>query len=174
MYNIIYVIYRVVSLLLYILIKCVRWVLWCFCAPKRPPKRKGVAPKLRMELWHVHFKSHSPKGVCYCCPEVLQQKNGDPPWEAGHVDSVSSGGLDKLHNLRPLCRTCNRRMGTRNLYVWTLMNPDRCKGSRAWNNAKQYFIDQANGAGSGSSLTSTSESTTSWLTSSLTTITSAL
>ncbi len=36
-------------------------------------------------------------------------------WECGHIVSVRDGGNDSVGNLRPVCSTCNKNMGTENM-----------------------------------------------------------
>jgi hypothetical protein len=50
-------------------------------------------------------------GKCYCCKELVSYDD----FECGHVEPVTRGGKTELENLRPICRSCNRDMGTMNL-----------------------------------------------------------
>ena len=36
-------------------------------------------------------------------------------WECGHIISDKDGGDLSISNLRPLCSTCNKSMGARNM-----------------------------------------------------------
>ncbi len=44
------------------------------------------------------------------------------PWHCGHIVADANGGKTILTNLKPLCRTCNLRMGTMNMYEYILNN----------------------------------------------------
>lgn len=73
--------------------------------------RKAIPKKVRASLWKRDFDS-STAGKCYCCAMNIEAL-GD--WEAGHIVSVKEGGTDTLDNLRPVCKSCNRSMGTENM-----------------------------------------------------------
>jgi len=72
--------------------------------------RKGVPKSLKMELWRNHFGNRY-HGSCFVCKGQIKKDY----FEAGHVVAVANGGTDTLENLRPVCITCNRSMGTENL-----------------------------------------------------------
>jgi len=36
-------------------------------------------------------------------------------FDAGHIESEKRGGTNNINNLKPICRTCNTSMGTRNM-----------------------------------------------------------
>ena len=46
---------------------------------------------------------------CLCCKKTTI-KNVE--FECGHVVAKSKGGGDEIHNLRPICSSCNKSMGT--------------------------------------------------------------
>jgi 5-methylcytosine-specific restriction endonuclease McrA len=75
---------------------------------KAPVKMCWVA--LRELLWTTTFQD-SLKGECYCCAGYIDVGH----WQAGHIIARKNGGPDTLENLRPVCKTCNCRMGTENL-----------------------------------------------------------
>ena len=72
--------------------------------------RKSIPKSIRNELWRNHFGERF-RGNCFVCKSQIQKNN----FEAGHVVAVANGGTETLDNLRPICRTCNRSMGTQNL-----------------------------------------------------------
>lgn len=75
-----------------------------------PPGKRKIIPKaIRDKVWRDAFDTLD--GECYCCRSPIQVEN----WEAGHVIADAKGGLPTLDNLRPICRGCNRSMGTRNM-----------------------------------------------------------
>jgi len=72
--------------------------------------RTKIAKKVRMSVWK---KRNQEKlvGTCFVCSESLEYEN----MECGHVTSFANGGSCDLHNLEPICKQCNRDMGTINL-----------------------------------------------------------
>jgi 5-methylcytosine-specific restriction endonuclease McrA len=50
-------------------------------------------------------------GPCHVCARIITQQD----FECGHVVAASRGGDVSVGNLRPICRSCNRSMGARNL-----------------------------------------------------------
>ena len=79
-------------------------------APEKP-KRKTIPKPVREKLWKQTFGDNTFNGSCYCCKTVVDVFH----WEAGHINSVHNGGSDKLDNLRVICVSCNRSMGTCNM-----------------------------------------------------------
>jgi hypothetical protein len=71
------------------------------------PPRKSIPKSIRERVWKNYF-SVAEKGICDCCRQRIQKS----AWECGHVLAAASGGKDTVDNLRPVCRTCNREMGT--------------------------------------------------------------
>lgn len=55
-------------------------------------------------------------------------------WEAGHIMSVKEGGTDTLDNLRPICKSCNRSMGTENMDAFKARcyGPSPAASSDSW------------------------------------------
>ena len=81
-------------------------------APARMAAAKRRVPAaVRVALWNAWHGRECGVGSCQCCGgEVTQQD-----FEAGHVVSAARGGSAQLGNLRVLCRTCNRSMGSRDM-----------------------------------------------------------
>jgi hypothetical protein len=69
--------------------------------------RKSIPKKIRGRVWVSAFGA-AEVGTCDCCGEEISAE----AWECGHVLAAASGGKDTPDNLRPVCRTCNRSMGT--------------------------------------------------------------
>jgi 5-methylcytosine-specific restriction endonuclease McrA len=81
--------------------------------PRETVSHRRQIPKLiRGEVWKT-YHGNSIKGACYCCKRDLDAFDS---WNLGHVVSRFHGGADTLHNLRPLCGSCNKSMGTDHLY----------------------------------------------------------
>lgn len=79
-------------------------------APEKT-KRKTIPKTVREKLWKQTFGDNTFNGSCYCCKTVVDAFH----WEAGHINSAHNGGSDKLDNLRVICVSCNRSMGTCNM-----------------------------------------------------------
>ncbi len=77
---------------------------------KQSYNRKSIPKSVRKELWRNHFGDRF-KGKCYVCKERIYKDS----FEAGHIEAYANGGEDRVENLRPICKTCNRSMGTQNL-----------------------------------------------------------
>jgi 5-methylcytosine-specific restriction endonuclease McrA len=73
--------------------------------------RKSVPKSLKDKLWDTTFGASAGEGLCYVCGIIINSKC----FEAGHVISVYDGGGTNLQNLKCICSTCNKSMGTRNL-----------------------------------------------------------
>lgn len=82
--------------------------------PARDPgARTKIPPKVRDAVWFASFQQN-PIGNCWCCKDEISKiiKNG---WEAGHIIAHAHGGTDDASNLRPVCKSCNCSMGTKNM-----------------------------------------------------------
>lgn len=73
-------------------------------------KRRRVPKIMRKLLWDKHYPGLL-IGKCYVCNCRLDNRD----YEAGHVKSHAKGGSTTLENLRPICSTCNKSMGTDDL-----------------------------------------------------------
>ena len=75
---------------------------------------------------------------CIVCDNKLK-KDALPgsiwEWEKGHIFSVSMGGKDVYPNLVPLCKSCNRSMGNKNLWEFKLE-----KKKISLDNAKYHYM----------------------------------
>ena len=71
-------------------------------------KRRTACPKsVKETLWRKYFGDNI-NGKCYICDTSITLFN----FEVGHNKPFSKGGKWTVNNLRPLCRSCNRSMGT--------------------------------------------------------------
>lgn len=88
---------------------------------KVKPKRKAIPKAIRNQLWKKHFGDNI-KGVCYCCKSEIDALTH---FEAGHIIASAKGGTDSVDNLRPVCMSCNRSMGTMNMdeYIKKYIKP---------------------------------------------------
>ena len=80
---------------------------------KKPAKNSVKRPRtpcpksVKEALWIKYFKNNI-NGKCYVCGTPITLFN----FEVGHNKPFSKGGEWNINNLRPLCRSCNRSMGT--------------------------------------------------------------
>lgn len=78
---------------------------------KKKGTRKPIAKLLRDQVW-TKYMGNRTQGKCYCCRIIpIHFQN----FEVGHNKSVYSGGTNHINNLRPICRSCNRKMGTKSI-----------------------------------------------------------
>jgi len=84
-------------------------------APSAQPKRTrpAISPELRQQVWEKRNTdaAHPDAGKCFCCENATTRND----FECGHVMAFTNGGATNLANLEPICRTCNRKCGTKNL-----------------------------------------------------------
>ena len=73
-----------------------------------------IPASLRKTVWEKHFGVlNTHKCTISWCNNILDNtlKNG---WQAGHIISEHNGGKTILENLKPICKTCNCVMSTKN------------------------------------------------------------
>ena len=71
-----------------------------------------ISKKLKHEVWIHWFKEAEP-ALCPCGTSITEEEN-----HCGHIVARAKGGKTAVENLRPVCATCNLRMGTRNMDVY--------------------------------------------------------
>ena len=74
-------------------------------------ERKTIPKSLKTLVWNKYIGEEHGIGKCDVCATEIKVSNFD----CGHIISVKEGGEDIIHNLAPICRTCNLSMGTENL-----------------------------------------------------------
>jgi len=82
-------------------------------------RRRKIPQVKRRQVWETYMGNVA-KGDCYCCNITEINLGGN--FECGHVQSIFEGGSDELINLRPICSSCNKSMGTENLYKYMKIN----------------------------------------------------
>ncbi len=76
------------------------------------PKKKTISKTLRRTVWNKHIGEDIGKAKCMCCNMTdISQLN----FECGHVVAEAKGGSIDIANLRPICSSCNKSMGTVNM-----------------------------------------------------------
>ncbi len=76
-------------------------------------KRKTVPKPTRVIAWNNTFGISIGQAPCFCCRLILITQSN---FEAGHVISNKNGGSVLAENIRPICSTCNKAMGTKCMY----------------------------------------------------------
>lgn len=71
----------------------------------------SVPKPLKDKLWDAQFGIESGIGFCFVCDNTISSRR----YEAGHIRSRKDGGGTYLENLKCICGTCNKSMGTQNL-----------------------------------------------------------
>jgi 5-methylcytosine-specific restriction endonuclease McrA len=75
-------------------------------APKSS-QRKPCPKAVKDAVWLKYF-GYEMIGKCYVCGKPISYMD----FEVGHNKPFTKGGEWNINNLRPICRTCNRSMGT--------------------------------------------------------------
>tara|TARA_B100001094_G_scaffold331967_1_gene402155 strand:- start:3787 stop:4854 length:1068 start_codon:yes stop_codon:yes gene_type:complete len=94
---------------------------WLWSDGNEPPYHKHkkankdkISPYMKKKVWENEFGNNS-TGICPIsfCNNLLKKdiKNG---WEAGHIISEYNNGDTHPTNLRPICQSCNKSMGSKN------------------------------------------------------------
>ena len=79
--------------------------------PSEKKIRKSIPKTVKDNVWNTCIGKEKGLGECYCCGNQIDSKCFD----CGHIISVANGGKDIVENLKPICSTCNKSMGTENL-----------------------------------------------------------
>ena len=75
-------------------------------------EKKTIPKPVRNTVWETQFPNLL-TGTCYCCKKGIKYSE---QWDCGHIKSSADGGQIIADNLRPLCQTCNRSMGAKNMH----------------------------------------------------------
>jgi hypothetical protein len=70
--------------------------------------RRAIPKSVKDAVWRKYFGEKKPYGKCDACEKRIHYQD----FEVGHNVPASRGGTDNISNLRPICGTCNRSMGT--------------------------------------------------------------
>lgn len=70
---------------------------------------KRITIELKQEVWKFHFGENE-NAECHC-GEIIYINNH----HCGHIKARAKCGKTCIENLKPICSSCNLRMGTRNM-----------------------------------------------------------
>jgi uncharacterized Zn-finger protein len=74
-------------------------------------KKVSIPKVIRNLVWDTHIGEDNGSGPCYVCTKKINSKD----FECGHIIAESKGGTTDIENLRPVCRTCNGSIGSKNM-----------------------------------------------------------
>lgn len=85
------------------------------------PKKQIIHKSLKIAVWDKHIGEHIGKTKCTCCEitDITQMK-----FHCGHIIAEAKGGDTNISNLMPICESCNKSMGTNNLFEFKKMIVD--------------------------------------------------
>lgn len=72
--------------------------------------REKIPKRIRERVWEKR-NGDTRTGDCVVCSETIRYDD----FECGHILAAAFGGKINVENLEPICRMCNRDMGTQNL-----------------------------------------------------------
>jgi hypothetical protein len=79
----------------------------------RKYRKTNIPAALRRTVWNTYIGEDIGSTKCYVgCKTKITQLT----FECGHIEAESKGGLTTVDNLRPICSSCNRSIGTRNMH----------------------------------------------------------
>lgn len=97
-------------------------------------RKKSIPKSLKTVIWDKYIGKNVRSAYCICCVhQIIKVEN----FEAGHIISENEGGETNDTNLLPICSTCNKSMGTKNMELFILNTfPDNHKD---YKNRKYYL-----------------------------------
>jgi 5-methylcytosine-specific restriction endonuclease McrA len=78
--------------------------------PQKKKQRTSCPAAVKEACWRK-YNGNSLDGKCFCCGTHISYTS----FEAGHNKAFKKGGKWTIGNTLPLCRTCNRSMGTESI-----------------------------------------------------------
>lgn len=112
----------------YLSLKNLKW-LHCINNSKEKPRfmlldiksgKKKIQWSLKESVWKRDFGEEE-NGQCTCGKTIFLRDH-----QCGHIVSEKMGGPIEKYNLKPICKSCNKNMGTRNMfeYYFTTSDPE--------------------------------------------------
>lgn len=80
------------------------------------PKKTAIPQALKKQLW-IRIFGKEFIGKCTVCECVLDTWS----FEAGHITAESNGGETCIDNLMPICPSCNKSQGTKDMFEFKKM-----------------------------------------------------
>jgi hypothetical protein len=80
--------------------------------------KRPIKESMRKAVWKHYNTYDVGKAPCFVCNETIDLMN----YQCGHIISEKEGGEAVVKNLLPICGSCNRSMGTQNLFKYTSDN----------------------------------------------------
>lgn len=73
---------------------------------------QAIPAIIRIAVWIKYVGDLKSTSTCFCCElRSIMHSN----YRCGHIISRSNGGLSTLNNLRPICGSCDKLIGTKNM-----------------------------------------------------------
>jgi len=85
---------------------------------RKEKTKQDICRDLKNQVWISHF-GEVLKHKCFTCNTMLMIND---TWHAGHVCAESKSGPLIIENIRPVCASCNKSMGTCHMYLWLFNN----------------------------------------------------
>jgi len=79
-------------------------------------RRKKIPSSIRTLVWNKYIAADVAQSDCFCCRTA---KISVRSFDCGHVIAEAKGGDLTINNLRPICKDCNKSMGTRSMNEFT-------------------------------------------------------
>ena len=79
-------------------------------------RRKKIPSSIRTLVWNKYIAADVAQADCFCCRTA---KISVRSFDCGHVIAEAKGGDLTINNLRPICKDCNKSMGTRSMNEFT-------------------------------------------------------
>jgi len=75
-------------------------------------EKKTIPKALKIAVWNKYIGEEIGKAKCSCCniTDITQLK-----FHTGHIIAKANGGLTNIDNLKPICESCNKSMGIKNM-----------------------------------------------------------
>ena len=90
---------------------CYMWIKEILDEKKKKYEKKTIPKKLREQVWDKYI-GNIKNSICLCCKSNVIKVND---FHCGHIIAEKNEGKTIIDNLRPICKSCNSSMGTRNL-----------------------------------------------------------
>ena len=76
--------------------------------------KKDLKSWFKDDIW-LHHNATLKEVKCPCCLSAHRIISRDS-FSAGHIQAESRGGSSQIHNIIPICKDCNGRMGSSHMY----------------------------------------------------------